>query len=52
MKWILTVCVLISILLSGCVNSNKVETPPWSDSQVEIMKNDEINAVPFLIVRF
>jgi hypothetical protein len=52
MKWILTVFVLACISLSCWVNSNKIETHPWSKSQVETMKDDEIKTVPFLIVRF
>ena len=52
MKIFLTLIVLCSIMLAGCSNSAKVETPPWSEKQVEQFNQDEVNTVPLAVLRF
>lgn len=49
---VLTLAILFCMMIVGCSETSKVETPPWSDSQIEQMENDVIESVPFSIVRF
>lgn len=51
-KIVLTMAILLSMMIVGCGESTKVETPPWSDSQIQRMKNEEIGFVPLVIVRY
>lgn len=50
----LIICEVLFIVLMivGCSETAKVETPPWSDQQVEQMRDEEIETVPLAIFRF
>ena len=48
--WILLTVVFV-ISLIGCSKQNKLETPPWSETQIEQMQEDEVETVPFGIIR-
>lgn len=50
MKLIFTILVVLIMFLAGCGESNKVETAPWTDSQIGTM--DDIEVVPFAIWTF
>jgi hypothetical protein len=52
MKKLLTLSVLFCILISGCSETSKVQSPPWEKSQIESFETDEINSVPFLVFKF
>lgn len=48
-KIILTLTVIsLTIVISGC--SGKLSTPPWSEQEIEQMKNEDVKCVP--IVRY
>ena len=52
MKIVLTLVILLSMMIAGCSEPTKVETPPWSEAQVKAMEYEDINVVPFFIVRY
>lgn len=43
----------VMIILTGCSKETKVETPPWSEKQIEQMQNEEVDgAIKLGIIRF
>ena len=51
-KFITIAVVMLMIVLTGCAENAKIETPSWSDEQIRQMENDEIETVPFAIFKF
>lgn len=39
------------LMVSGCAEQIKVETPPWSNKQIAQMQ-EEIEIVPIIVIRF
>jgi len=52
MKKVIVLLAAMMFVLTGCFESAKVETPPWSDRQIEQMEDEEVDCVPFGVVRF
>jgi len=52
MKKIILLLAVFIIVLSGCSQQTKLETPPWNEKQLEQMENEKINTVPIGILRF
>jgi PBP1b-binding outer membrane lipoprotein LpoB len=50
-KWVFSLVVLV-VVLSGCSESTKVQTPPWSEKEIKQMEQDDVKCVPFAILRF
>ena len=51
-KAIMVVVLLVGLMVAGCSEQAKLETPPWSDEQIEKMADEEVKSVPFAIFRF
>ena len=43
---------LLSIMITGCGESSQIETPPWTDYQVQSMENENIDTCPVSIYRY
>jgi len=52
MKKLITIAAVMIIMLTGCGKSIQVETPPWSDKQVEQMEHDNVKTISFTNIRF
>ena len=45
---VLLVC--IALFINGC--TEQVKTPPWSDSEVEKLTDNNVNTVPIAVYKF
>jgi len=52
MKKLIVMSLLLVIILTGCSESTKVETPPWSKEQVKQMEEDNVKSVPLVKIKF
>ena len=51
MRWLILSIILISVL-TGCSENTKIKTPPWTDKDIELMGQNEVNCVPVLKIDF
>ena len=52
LKTIMAVMLLVGFMVAGCSEQAKLETPPWSDEQIEQMEDEGVDSVPIAIRRF
>ena len=52
MRIMLILAVLACLLIEGCGNWEKCETPPWNDSQIKQLENNEVDTVTLAVFKF